>query len=72
MNHAHRKWLSAILLALLTILPWPASAGMTPDEVKAFEGAKAKAEKGDANAQVYIGICYDNGVGVAKDQVESV
>jgi hypothetical protein len=71
-NLAPRPWLSAILLALLAFLPWSASAGMTPEEVKAFEGYKAKVEKGDASAQFSLGTCYLDGAGVAKDQVEAV
>ena len=61
-----------MLLALLAFLPWSASAGMTPEEVKAFEGYKAKAEKGDAEAQYNLGLCYFYGTGVAKDEVEAV
>ena len=72
MNLASRHWLSAMLLALLAFLPWSASAGMTPEEVKAFEGYKAKAEKGDAEAQYNLGLCYFYGTGVAKDEVEAV
>jgi TPR repeat protein len=33
---------------------------------------KAKAEKGDAIAEYYLGVCYRDGQGVAKDQVEEV
>jgi TPR repeat protein len=33
---------------------------------------RAKAEKGDAVAQFNLGVCYDNGQGVAKDKVETV
>lgn len=72
MNLAARHWLSSILLAVLALLPSSASAGMTPEEVKEFEGYKAKAEKGDANAQCILGYCYDSGIGVAKDEVEAV
>ena len=65
-----RPWLIAVLLGLLTLSP--AHAGMTPEEVKAFEGAKAKAEKGDAQAQFWLGVSYAEGKGVAKDQVQAV
>jgi TPR repeat protein len=37
-----------------------------------FEDNKAKAEKGDANAQYYLGYCYFNGQGVTKDLDEAV
>ena len=65
-----RPWLIAVLLGLLTLSP--AHAGMTPEEVKAFEGAKAKAENGDAQAQFWLGVSYADGKGVAKDQVQAV
>jgi len=44
---------------------------MTPEEVKAFEGYKAKAEKGDRVAQFNLGISYILGNGVAKDFVQA-
>ena len=69
---APRSWLSAVLLAVLAFLPTAAFAGMTPEEVKAFEGYKAKAAQGDIQAQSNLGYCYDNGEGVAKDEVEAV
>ena len=69
---AARPWLSVVLLALLVFLPSSASAGMTPWEVKAFEGYKVKAEQGNAPAQYNLGDCYANGEGVAKDQVQAV
>ena len=61
-----------MLIALLALLPWSASAGMTPEEVEAFEGAKAKAEQGDAKAQFNLGYLYYNGEGVTKDFVQAV
>ena len=39
---------------------------------KQFQEHKAKAEKGDAEAQNSLGVCYANGRGVAKDEVASV
>src|SRR5437867_587794 len=36
-----------------------------------FEGKKVNAEKGDATAQFYLGMCYDIGNGVKKDRVEA-
>jgi hypothetical protein len=35
MNPAPRPWLSAILLAVLALLPSSAAAGMAPEELKA-------------------------------------
>lgn len=67
-----RPLLSAVLLAVQVFLPLSASAGMTPEEVKAFEGYKAKAESGDPVAQYNLGGCYDKGLGVARDKVEAV
>lgn len=61
-----------MLLAVLALVPSSASAGMTPEEVKRFEGFKAKAQKGDPQAQFYLGSCYEYGLGVAKDKVAVV
>ena len=69
---AARPWLIAVLLSVLVFLPSSASAGMTPEEVKAFEGYRTLAEKGDRVAQSNLGYCYANGEGVAKDQVQAV
>jgi TPR repeat protein len=44
---------------------------MTPESVKVFKEFKAKAEKGDAEAQVGLGNCYANGAGVAWDYVQA-
>ena len=67
---AARPWLIAVLLGLLALSP--AHAGMTPEEVKAFEGYKAQAEKGDRVAQHNLGYQYFKGSGVAKDFVQAV
>ena len=56
---AARSWLTAVLFGLMALSP--AHAGMTPEEVKAFEGYKAQAEKGDRVAQFNLGVCYDKG-----------
>jgi S1-C subfamily serine protease len=37
-----------------------------------FEQQKAEAEKGDASAQAYLGYCYREGKGVAKDDIEAI
>jgi len=58
------------LLGLLALSP--ACAGMTPEEVKAFEGYKAKAEKGGRVAQYNLGVCYAKGEGVPKDEMQAV
>ena len=72
MNHAARPWLVAALLGLLVLSPEAAHAGMTDAEVKAFEGYRAKAEKGDPVAQTNLGNSYAEGEGVAKDSVQAV
>jgi TPR repeat protein len=72
MTTAARSWLHTILLTVLVFLTSSASAEMTPAELKAFSGYKAKAEKGDPVAQFNLGFCFDTGLGVAKNQVEAV
>ena len=59
-------------VGLLALLPMQALAGMTPEEVKVFEGYKAKAETGDRVAQFNLGNCYTDGEGVARDFVQAV
>jgi TPR repeat protein len=65
-------WFIAMLFAVLVFLPSSAHAGMTPAEVKAFNDIKAKAENGDASAQSLLGYYYNNGLGVAKNNVHAV
>ena len=62
----------AFLLASLSLLPAFASAGMTPEEVKLFNGHKAGAEKGDEVAQTLLATCYFYGLGVEKDLLQAV
>ena len=64
MNLAPRRWIVAVILGLL--------AGCSDSPKNTFEGYKARAERGDPVAQFNLGVCYDNGEGVAKDQVEAV
>lgn len=70
MNLIARPWIVVALLSLLALSP--AHAGMTPQEVEVFKDAKAWAEKGEAEGQLNLGICYTKGEGVAKDDVEAV
>ena len=56
----------------MAIPPTQAVAGMTAEEVRSFEGYKAKAFEGDPLAQFNLGKSYANGTGVAKDEVEAV
>ena len=69
---ALRPRIVVVLLGLVAFLPASVDAGMTPEEVKEFEGYQAKVGKGDAIAQYNLGFCYSNGHGVAKDEVEAV
>ena len=64
MNLAPRPWIVAVILGLL--------AGCSDSPKNTFEGYKARAERGDPVAQYNLGVCYRNGEGVAKDQVEAV
>jgi len=48
------------------------AAQQTNADQKPIEEVKAKAEAGDAQSQVELGLRYDKGEGVAKDQVEAV
>ena len=68
MNLIARSWI-AVLLGFLALSP--AHAGMTPQEVEWFKDAKAWAEKGEAEGQCNLGICYYKGEGVAKDFVQA-
>ena len=65
------RWAFLFLSGLLTFSPIGASAGMTPDEVKKFEEVKAKAEKGDAESQMWLGWHYLNGEGVEMDSKQA-
>ena len=48
------------------------AAQQTKADQKPIEEVKAKAEAGDAESEVELGLRYTNGEGVAKDQVEAV
>ena len=58
------------LLFLVMGAAIPLSAEQT--EADQFNTIKAKAEKGDAEAQYDLGVYYGNGQGVAKDEIEAV
>jgi TPR repeat protein len=74
MNFAARHWLSAVLLAVLALLPTVASAGLSSEELGklAFNKSRKLADQGNADGQVNLADCYARGVGVAKDEVEAV
>ena len=69
MNLIARPWLIAVLLSLLALSP--AHAGMTPKEMIWFKDFSVTAEKGEAEGQFGLGICYTRGHGVAKDEVQA-
>ena len=66
------RWASIALLGVLTLSPLVVYAGTSPEEMKKFEEVKAKAEKGDAEAQNLLGLSYISGRGVATDAVQAV
>ena len=45
---------------------------MADADVDALKACRAEAEKGNAKAQFYLGMCYSNGEGVEKDGAEAV
>jgi TPR repeat protein len=66
---AVRPWFIVALLGLFALSP--VRAGMTPEEVKAFERYKVKAEKGGREDQYNLAYSYFNGNGVAKNFVQA-
>lgn len=66
------RWASIALLGLLTLSPAGANAGMSPEEVKAFETCKVSALKGEPEGLYDVGLCYSSGDGVVKDDIEAV
>jgi len=48
------------------------AAQQTKADQKPIEEVKAKAKSGDADSEVELGLRYEQGKGVAKDQVEAV
>ena len=63
--------LAALLFAFCLLCP---CAHAQQDEAarSRFLAAEAKAKQGDAGAQLMLGVCYKNGIGVAKDYAEAV
>ena len=59
--------LAVSLLALTLIAPW--ALGQAPDPITE---TRRLAEKGDARAQLQLGLKYDTGRGVLKDDTEAV
>jgi len=70
MNLALPLRIVAALLGLLVFLSTSVNAGMTQPEIEEFKSWKAKADRGDPNAQFNVGVCYSQGLGVYRDLVE--
>ena len=71
---ARPSWFRILLLlsGLALTCPTQGWAGLTPTEVRDFTSAKAKADRGDANALYNVGVCYSTGRGVAVDPVQAI
>ena len=61
-----------MLLLASTVTVVQVDAQQTKADQKQIEEVKAKAEAGDAESQAELGLRYEQGKGVAKDQVEAV
>ena len=46
--------------------------GVTKDEMKAVDLLTKASQKGDAESQYLLGLCYGNGTGVTQDYKEAV
>jgi TPR repeat protein len=60
------------LLLVSSVAVVQLAAQQTKADQKPIEEVKAKAEAGDAESEVELGFRYEQGKGVAKDQVEAV
>jgi hypothetical protein len=63
-------WLWA-LLASLVVLPVPSLCQTPEAERKQFQAIKARADKGDADAQLSVASFYMSGMGVTKDPIKA-
>jgi hypothetical protein len=70
MNHFLRLRAVAALLCSLVFFPASVNAGMTQREIEEFKSWKAKADRGDPNAQFNVGVCYSQELGVYRDLAE--
>ena len=66
-----QEWLYGFALALI-LTTQPLQAQKLIKDSKELTELRAKAESGDAHAQYNLGLCYANGTGVPKDEVEAV
>jgi hypothetical protein len=60
-------WVFVLISHLIILTPITAVAGMTSEEVTAFERYKLNANMGDRVAQFNLGVCYARGQGVERD-----
>ena len=51
---------------------YPRGIGVKKELIDAVRRSRNEAEQGDAEAQYFIGCCYEYGGGVAKDNAEAV
>lgn len=58
----------ALILGLVIFKALEASAGMSAEEVKAFDNHKEMTAKGDIASEYQLGRCYVNGDGVLRDE----
>ncbi|MSU44281.1 MAG: sel1 repeat family protein [Pedosphaera sp.] len=63
--------LAATLLGCGTVLAQQKTV-LKETEMKDLAELRARADQGDADAQYILGLMYDRGLGVAKDEVEAV
>ena len=72
MNHPVRPAGLAVLMMLCAFAAASAFAGSSPEEVKAFESTKARAEAGESWSQYSLGSHYERGQGVKKDPAQAI
>lgn len=66
-----RTWIMAVFFGALALRPSIASEPRRISDVQYFKQHKSFVEKGD-NLSIYtVGLCYSEGIGVAKDPVEA-
>ena len=66
-----KSFLITLWLSVAGMLLQGLAAEPTPAERKEFVETKAKAEQGNAFAQYNLGLMYEYGSGVVKDEVEA-
>ena len=80
------QWLKLLLIGVISLMMLDGICGATPQQLfdeavkyaenndfaRAVPLFRKAAEQGDAQAQNNLGLCYDNGDGVAKDSQQAV